>query len=60
MNTNNIYYQSNKERLQKQAQNCDHQKSWKEEAKEYIKITRKDCKNKQEINIKNYPIKKRI
>ena len=37
MNTNNIYYQSNKGRLQKQAQNCDHQKSWKEEAKEYYK-----------------------
>ena len=55
----NTYYQKNKEKLKEIARNCNHQQGGKEKAKEYyVNKKKQDCKNKHEINIQNYLVKK--
>ena len=46
--------------MEEKAINCYCQERGKEQAKEFQKAVKGDCKSKQKINIKNYVMKKGI
>ena len=61
MSNNNTFNQRNNERFQEQARNRRfNQRGGKEEQKNIMKITKKDCRNKHEINIHNYLVNRKI